>query len=935
MDYKQTLNLPQTGFPMKADLPNREPQWLERWQKERLYERIVEKRKDAPPYLLHDGPPFANGDVHIGTALNKILKDIIVKHRTMTGHRASYVPGWDCHGLPIEYKVLKEFKGAGGDKTPSAIRAACAAYAHKYINLQREQFKRLGVLGRWDDPYLTMNPAYEAEVLRVLADLVEKGFVYRGKKPVFWCTSCRTALAEAEVEYHDHVSPSIFVKFPFREPKLPELAGASAVIWTTTPWTLPANLAIAAHPDFSYGLYDAAGQKVLIGTALWEKCAAVFGADPTAKPLKTFSGRELAGLKARHPFIERDSLLVLAKYVTADSGTGLVHTAPGHGLEDYQSGLEAGLEVYSPLDNDGAFVADSWMPPELTGKSVREVNGRSEANEAVLALLKKKGALLGAVQPYSHSYPFCWRSKDPVIFRAVPQWFIAMDHEEFRVRMLKACDRVEWVPDWGKNRMVGFLQTRPDWCISRQRTWGVPIPAFASGSDQDVKLDAALIRRFADWAEKEGAGVWFEHSASELASRLGVPPTADLVKSADTLDVWMESGSSHRAVLEKDKHLGAPADLYLEGSDQHRGWFQTSLSTSVATRDRAPFKAVLTHGFIVDVDGKKISKSGSYEKPKDSGAFVQRYGADILRLWVASQNFTNDIPLSEEILSHVGETYRRFRNTFRILLGNLHDYPVGAGEPAPLLSRQAPPIDRYILSRLVAVGETVDDAYRQFEFHRVYHTLNAFCTVELSSLYIDILKDRMYTFAPVREERKAAQAVMAEVLRRLALWLAPILPYTCEEVWDEYQKLAGAQLGSVHLQDFPAADPKWRDAGLEAQFEELRKWRDVASVELENARRDKKIGKSLEAKLVLKGRQVAELEKLGWDPAWLEEFFIVSNLALNRNGTDEDRQAFVELAPGEKCPRCWRVTTTVGRDASHPEVCERCAAMLEGSGGLK
>ncbi len=696
MDYKNTVNLPRTDFPMKADLVTREPQRLEQWARTGLYERIQAARAGAPRFVLHDGPPFANGDVHVGTALNKVLKDIVVKQKSLQGLSAPYVPGWDCHGLPIEFKVTQELRKEGKtDATPATIRAACDAYARKHIDLQRGQFKRLGVLGDWDRPYLTLDRGYEAEELRLFADIVEKGFVYRGKKPVYWSIPCRTALAEAEVEYHDHVSQSVYVKFP-----VVGQPGVFILIWTTTPWTLPANLAVAYNSTFHYSLILAGGETYLVSNALLSQVSAKAGWD-AYQILRTVYGEELATLEYEHPFCNRTGRLLAGDdFVENSTGTGFVHIAPGHGLEDYGLGMRHGLPVYSPVDDEGclAHTADlpaaQQMPAVLVGKSVLEKGGRtSEANEAVLALLKEINRLL-IHEPYSHQYPHCWRSKTPVVFRAMDQWFVRIDHtapgcQAFRQQAVAEIDRVTWVPDWGINRIRGAVESRPDWCISRQRSWGVPIPAFYDAQGNAI-LDAAVVRRAADLVGREGSQVWFEKSAAELWSLCrpenwaGPEATA---KSADTLDVWIDSGSSSRAVLATRPVFHGPradgstprpfqADLYLEGSDQHRGWFQSSLLLSLAGNGAAPYRTVLTHGFMVDADREKISKSkqGGYEKPQTSERYVKEFGADVLRLWVASQDFRNDIVVSEERMKKVGETYRLIRNALRYQLSNLYDF---------------------------------------------------------------------------------------------------------------------------------------------------------------------------------------------------------------------------------------------------------------------
>ncbi|MGE3313276.1 MAG: isoleucine--tRNA ligase, partial [Limisphaerales bacterium] len=697
MDYKTTLNLPRTDFAMKADLVVREPERLARWEAARLYEAIEARRAGAPAFVLHDGPPFANGDVHVGTALNKILKDIVIKSKSLRGFRAPYVPGWDCHGLPIEFKVGQEMRKAGDTTAdPVAIRKACEAYALKYVDLQREQFRRLGVLGDWDNPYLTLDRGYEAAELRLFARIVERGFVYRGKKPVYWSIPCRTALAEAEVEYQDHVSQSVYVKFPLvGRPK------TFVLIWTTTPWTLPANLAVAYHSAFFYSQVLVGDETYIVSTLLLDQVAKKAGWEGY-QILRSLDGSMLAGEEYEHPFCERKGRLLAGDgFVTNDTGTGFVHCAPGHGADDYQLGLANGLPIYSPVDDDGRLAhttdlpVDQQMPAELVGKSILEKHGKSDANEAVLHELRARGLLLHQ-ENYHHSYPHCWRSKSPIIFRAMDQWFVRVDHTPadstgvtFRNRALEEIDRVRWIPDWGVNRIKGAVHSRPDWCISRQRSWGVPIPAFYS-AEGDPILDARIVRAAADLFEKHGSNLWFERPADELW-RLVRPadwsgPEA-ATKSADTLDVWIDSGSSSAAVIARRPELrgaeSAPfqCDLYLEGSDQHRGWFQSSLLLSLAGHGAAPYRTVLTHGFMVDADREKISKSkqgqGGYQKPQTAERYIRDYGADVLRLWVASQDFRSDIVVSEERLRKVGESYRVIRNALRYQLSNLFDFDPG------------------------------------------------------------------------------------------------------------------------------------------------------------------------------------------------------------------------------------------------------------------
>src|SRR6266581_55708 len=739
-NYKDTLNLPRTEFPMKANLAAREPEMLKAWEEMRLYQQIQKSREGRELFVLHDGPPFANGDVHMGTALNKILKDFVVKSQTMLGKRAPYVPGWDCHGLPIEYKVVKESRAL----SPLQVRKKSEAFARKFINIQREQFRRLGVFGDWEHPYLTMDPKYEAEILRAFAVLVEEGLVYQAQKPVFWSTGAQTALAEAEVEYQERDDTAVFVKFPIigraRAPDAPD--GTSIAIWTTTPWTLPANLAIAVDPKENYVVQefsrDGASETLLLAEKLVPQFYASTKFNPVGKPLAAFPGAKLEKIKARHPFLDREVTVFTADFVTMDSGTGAVHIAPGHGADDYALGIAKNLPILSPVDDHGRLTEEAGLP-SLTGKYV------FDANADIVNLLRERGMLLGE-QTFHHSYPYCWRSKTPIIFRNVEQFFIRID--ELRGKALHAIKTVKWIPSWGEKRISGTVESRPDWVISRQRSWGVPLPVFYSREGQAI-LDAKIILKLADLVAERGSNIWFELNDVDLANALGLPEGT--THRNDTIDVWIDSGVSHKAVCALRPELRDPADMYLEATDQHRGWFQSSLMTGVALNNRAPYKTCVTHGFVVDLDGKKISKSGTYDKPTAADHFVGRHGADLVRLWASSIDYTDDVPFSEEMFTRLGDTYRRIRNTLRILLGNLYDFESGNQEARKDLSL----IDRWILDRLANVNADCRSAYEGFQFHKVYHTLNDFCAVDLSSLYIDISKDRMYCDAPDSPRRRA------------------------------------------------------------------------------------------------------------------------------------------------------------------------------------
>ncbi len=926
MDYKDTLNLPKTAFPMKARLSQREPEFLKHWEEMDIYRRLREARKGRPLYILHDGPPYANGHIHIGHALNKILKDFINKAKAMEGYDIPYVPGWDCHGLPIEHQVEKELGPKKREMSKDQIRQVCREYAQRFIDIQKEEFKRLGVFGDWENPYITMDFHYEAIIVKELGKFFEKGLIYQGKKPVYWCVSCQTALAEAEVEYDDHSSPSIYVKFPAKDDfskVFPQAKGKKTfvLIWTTTPWTLPANLAIALHPDFDYVALEVGDEVWIMAKGLVEDVMGKLGISDY-RILGEAKGKDLEGLKCTHPFEPRDSVIILADYVTLVQGTGCVHTAPGHGQEDYESGLAYGLDVYNPVKDDGTFDNTvSYFQGVLVW----------DANPKVINLLKEKGYLL-LEEPITHSYPHCWRCKKPVIFRATPQWFISMEANDLRRRCLEEIDRVQWVPSWGKHRIRDMVEQRPDWCISRQRAWGVPITVILCQGCGHVIASRELFGKVVELTEKEGADVWFRRPPEEfLPPDFSCPECGgrEFKKVEDILDVWFDSGTSHAAVLEDREELEWPADMYLEGSDQHRGWFQSSLIEAVATRDRAPFKTVLTHGFVVDGEGKKMSKSmGNVIAPQD---VINKYGADILRLWVAAEDYTEDVRISETILRGLVDAYRKIRNTVRFLLGNLHDFDPNKNllDYEDMLE-----MDRWILQRFQGIVARVRKAYDSFQFHKVHHILHAFCTVDLSSVYLDIAKERLYIHGKDSRERRSAQTALYHLLHSLVRLLAPILSFTMEEAWDHIPKTPDDP-ESVHLALFPEPQEGIMPQDRFQAWEALMEVRKEVTRALEKARKEGLIGHPFDAKVILHFPQ-GKLDFLEtFSPEVLREFFIVSAVELDHEGQGsvkgEEFPALsitVEPAPGAKCERCWVFSTTVGQDPSHPNLCKRCLEVL-------
>jgi isoleucyl-tRNA synthetase len=904
MDYKKTLQLPETAFPMRADLAKREPLLKKLWDDAAIYPALQAKRAGAPEFVFHLGPPFANGDAHIGHVLTFTLKDMVAKSRAMAGFRVPFIPGWDCHGLPIEHKVVKELGDQGGD--PLRIRQESAAMARKFIGIQRAQFQRLGMFADWENPYITMDPAYEAEVLRSFATIVGKGLVYEGLRPVSWSTGCQTALAEAEVEYQSKTDTAVYVQFPILASSAARLgipADSALLVWTTTPWTLPANLAAAVSDRLDYALYACKGAHFIVQVDLAGKIPGMENCTLVKGP---FPGTELVGVDYQHPFLERQGKVYAGEFVTSDAGTGIVHIAPGHGADDYFLGRQHGLEVFSPVDDRGCLT-EACGVPELVGMYV------FKANPKIVEMLQSLGRLWAA-EDYVHDYPHCWRSKTPIVFRSVRQWFIKVD--AFRARALEEIDKVNWIPAWGRNRIHGAISSRPDWCISRQRAWGIPIPAFYDAEDRPVMTEAS-IRAFADWVEQEGTDVWFKHDADTLAARLGLP--SGLRKGRDTLDVWIDSGSSQAAVVRK--RLRFPADLYLEGSDQHRGWFNSSLCLSVMTQDVAPYKNVLTHGFIVDEQGKKYSKSTG---ATDSTTLINEYGADVLRLWVASQDYTNDVPFSKNIVSRVADTYRSIRNTLRILLANLDGFdPERHAVPDAALDE----IDLYLLSRLQDLIAGVRRAYELYEFHQAYHLLNRFCAVDLSAFYIDVLKDRMYCDAADSPRRRSSQTVMHAVLDALCRLLAPMTPFTAEEAWQFMASnrsadwlASGLVRESIHLQDLPTPRALPLPEGFAARWEKIFTLRAAANEQLEALRREKKIGKNLEAELFVTTPDFSPA-----DATLLAEVCLVSEVHVSPGAETSVRAA---RHPGKKCVRCWKYFPELGSHPDHPELCPRCAAAV-------
>jgi isoleucyl-tRNA synthetase len=929
LDLKSTINLPRTGFPMKANLPQNEPKILARWEQMKIYERIREVRKGAPVYVLHDGPPYANGPIHLGTAMNKCLKDFIVKSKCMSGFDSPYVPGWDCHGLPIEIKVDQQLGGKKLQMRPVDVRAECHKYAEKYLDLQRQQFKRIGVFGRWDEPYSTMTPQYESAVVAELYAFLEKGFVYKGLRSVYWCIHDETALAEAEVEYENHTSPTVWVKYPLRDDpaKLdPVLKGKKVftVIWTTTPWTLPASMAVAFHPDEKYVALESEGEVYIVAERLAGEFSNKAGLMGTRK-IAHFPGKKLEYLNFAHPFLDRAILGVVADYVTMDTGTGVVHTAPSHGAEDFATGVKYKLDLTGNVDEKG--IMRNGLP-EYEGKQV------FAANEPIVELLKKRGVLMHA-EKVEHSYPHCWRCHNPVIFRSTEQWFISMETPieggTLRSRTLNEIKKVKWDPAWGEERISNMIATRPDWCISRQRVWGVPIAVFLCEGCGKPLNDPALNRKVIEFFGRFGADAWYTPEADALAggAKCGNCGSTKLVKETDIIDVWFESGSSHVAVLGREPNLPWPADIYLEGADQYRGWFHSSLLCGIGAQGRPPYRMVATHGWTLDEHGSALSKSrGNDVDPVD---VADRFGAEIVRLWAASVDFREDVVGSEKVMQQVAENYRKIRNTFRYILGNLADfYP----KRDAVAFHHLEEIDQYMLRQASEVSEQVKGWYAEFAFHKIYQRLNQFCVVELSAFYFDVLKDRLYTFAPKSRARRAAQSAIWRIGEVLVRLLAPIMSFTCDEVWQHMPALPDRP-ESVHLsgfyrnEDILGGNPEV-NSKQDQDWATLRAIREHVMKALEESRNSKLIGSGLEA----------QVQVTAADPAYsvLKRFedqlgylFIVSAVKLSQGSGNGASGVKIEVskAPGKKCERCWNYSTRVGEDKAYPTVCERCSAVLK------
>ncbi|WP_321492939.1 isoleucine--tRNA ligase [uncultured Desulfobacter sp.] len=927
MDYKNTLNLPSTKFAMKANLPQREPEMIKEWEQKKIYKKLREQSKDKPLFILHDGPPYANGHLHMGHAINKILKDIIVRSRQMCGFNAPYVPGWDCHGLPIEHNVDKKLGAKKKDMTPVQVRRECREYAASFVDIQRDEFKRFGVAGEWDEPYLTMNYAYEARIAKECGEFGLSGDMFLGKKPIYWCCNCETALAEAEIEYHDHTSPSIYVKFPVKDNAKDffDAGGENVfiVIWTTTPWTLPANLAVCLHPDFVYAAVKTGNQGVLImAKELVDNVMGRFGITEYSI-VAELSARDLENSKCRHPFYDRDSLIILGDHVTLEAGTGCVHTAPGHGADDHIAGLRYDLDCYSPVEDNGTF---------SHGVEMFEGQFIFKANAEINKVLEEKGALLKQ-ENMSHSYPHCWRCKKPVIFRATPQWFISMDNLGLRKKALEEINNVHWIPSWGRERIYAMIEHRPDWCLSRQRSWGVPIPVFHCAKCKKVYITRQSVDRVHELFTEFSSDIWFEKDAQYLmpdGAACDACGSTQFTKDQNILDVWFDSGVSHAAVLEEREGLQRPADMYLEGSDQHRGWFHSSLLTAVGRTGHAPYKAVLTHGFVVDEKGHKMSKSVGNVVAPDK--VIKQYGADVLRLWAASADYRGDVSISDNIIKQLSDAYRRIRNTCRFLLGNLSGFEPAQVRPVENMAE----LDRFILHRLHYVVKRCRAAYDAYEFHVIYHTLHNFCVVDLSSFYLDIIKDRLYTSPENSDTRKDAQSVMFMMLDALVKIMAPILPFTAEEIYT-HMPVGGGKKDSIHLEDMVSLDNALEDRTLAAKWENIRALRAEVTKALEEARTAKLIGHPLDASVDIKLPQGDLADKVASVDVDLNDIFIVSQARVVEtldgdvyHGKEIEGLAIkVTKAPGEKCERCWRFDENLGTDSDHPAACPRCTQALK------
>ncbi|WP_282034499.1 isoleucine--tRNA ligase [Metabacillus indicus] len=917
MEYKDTLLMPKTEFPMRGNLPNREPQIQEKWEEMTIYQKVQERTKDRPMFILHDGPPYANGDIHMGHALNKVLKDFIVRYKSMSGYNAPYVPGWDTHGLPIETALTKNKKVNRKELSVAEFRKLCAEYAWEQINNQREQFKRLGVRGDWENPYVTLNPEYEAQQIKVFGEMAKKGYIYKGLKPVYWSPSSESALAEAEIEYYDKRSASIYVAFTVAQGNEVLSGGEKIIIWTTTPWTIPANLGIAVHPDLEYTVADAGGESFVVASALLETVAKELGWEDY-KAVKTFKGAEIERVSAKHPLYDRESLVVLGEHVTTDAGTGCVHTAPGHGEDDFIVGQKYGLGVLCPVDEKGHMTSEA---PGFEGMFY------DAANKPITEKLEEAGALL-KLSFITHSYPHDWRTKKPTIFRATAQWFASI--KDFREDLLQAVKDTKWVPAWGETRLFNMVRDRGDWCISRQRAWGVPIPVFYAENGEPIITDET-IDHVSGLFREHGSNIWFERETKDLLPEGFThpgSPNGNFTKEQDIMDVWFDSGSSHQAVLLERDDLQRPADLYLEGSDQYRGWFNSSLSTGVAVTGKAPYKGVLSHGFALDGEGRKMSKSlGNVVLPSK---VMNQLGGDILRLWVASVDYQADVRVSDNILKQVAEVYRKIRNTFRFLLGNLADFNP---ETDALAFDELRDVDRYMMVKLNKLTDKVKKSYEDYEFAAIFHAVHNFCTIELSSFYLDFAKDVLYIEAPDNKERRAIQTVLYDTLLSLVKLVAPILPHTADEVWAHIDSVSEE---SVQLTDMPESKEIAGADLLEKKWDAFMELRDDVLKALEEARNEKVIGKSLTASIEVYANGEAKQLLQSIDEN-LKQLFIVSGFKLAGNYEDAPEDAHtcekvkitVKPAEGETCERCWVVTTDVGENENHKTLCTRCAAIVD------